>query len=334
MTSHTVLVRGDGVAALACAHLLLRAGHKVSLEPRDRRPVPALLLSDQALHLLGDIFENRALFADRHRITARHVAWGGETIVLPHRGVVLAEDELALCLPRPKQTHPVPSFTVQTAPPLPPPATTKRFGSQQASGAQATLKASTDAAACYVESLPAGWLFLIPTSVRNAWLLAVGAGTTELLDSSRLIAPVLDRVEAPTRTFETSPSIATPVRGDDWILCGSAAMTFDPLCGDGTANAAREAILATAVLKAVAAGEDKGNLLLHYESLLIGAMRRHLATCADFYASGGDGPWWRLQTRLLREGHDWCTAQLAGMPEPRYRLRDFDLIPFETARTP
>lgn len=108
-------------------------------------------------------------------------------------------------------------------------------------------------------------------------------------------------------------------------------MTFDPLCGDGTASAAREAILAAAVIAAIAKSGDTQALLLHYESLLIGAMRRHLALCGEFYASGGKGPWWDTQSDLLRQGHAWCTTRLALTPEPRYRLQDFDLVPIEPA---
>ena len=46
----------------------------------------------------------------------------------------------------------------------------------------------------------------------------------------------------------------------------------------------------------------------------------------QFYASGGDGSWWRAQLADLAEGFDWCTARLAKMPEPRFELHGFRLV--------
>jgi hypothetical protein len=327
-----VHIRGDGVAALACARLLENADLGVTLERATRPRVPALLLSAPAMHLLGDIFERRDLFSNLHRIQTRRVAWGpgADAVAVPHAGVVVAEEALLALLPAPSETTAPPSFAIHTVKPLPSGATHHRFGAQKASGVRATLKTTADASSCYVESLAAGWLFLIPVNDSDAWMLAVGASAEDLLAASRLIAPAVDRIEAAAGAFETSPSIAAPVCAPDWLACGSAAMTFDPICGDGTANAAREAILASAVLSAMAKGGDAHHLLEHYEGLLIGAMRRHLSLCHEFYQSGGTGPWWTEQTGLLQRGHEWCTSRLALIPEPRYRLQDFDLVPLDT----
>jgi hypothetical protein len=327
-----VHIRGDGVAALACARLLENAGLGVNIERAARPRVPALLLSAPAMHLLGDIFDRRDLFSDLHRIRTRRVAWGqgAEAIAVPHAGVVVSEAALLGLLPGPETTATSAAFTIHTVKPLPADAAHHRFGAQRATGVRATLRATADASSCYVESLAAGWLFLIPVNGGEAWMLAVGAPAEDLLAASRLVVSALDRIDTAAGAFETSPSIAAPLCAGDWLACGSAAMTFDPICGDGTANAAREAILASAVLSAIAKGGDAHGLLEHYEGLLIGAMRRHLALCHEFYQSGGDGPWWAEQTGLLQQGHAWCTSRLALIPEPRYRLQDFDLVPLDT----
>ncbi len=60
-------------------------------------------------------------------------------------------------------------------------------------------------------------------------------------------------------------------------------------------------------------------------------MRRHLALCAQFYASGGTGDWWRAQHDALMDGHRWCTGLLAKMPEPAFVLDGFRLVPRQQA---
>ncbi|MGE3477033.1 MAG: hypothetical protein AB7H70_14625 [Rhodospirillaceae bacterium] len=327
----SVHIRGDGIAALTCAHLLTRADIGVSMEALARGRVPALLLSAQAMHLLGDIFARKDLFTGLHRIHTRRVAWGaqGETLAIPHAGVVVSEQAFIGRLPTPQTSAQPGAFTIHAVKPLPDAAQHLRFGTQTAASLAVTLRSSADAGACYVEALDDGWLFLIPTSAAEGRLFAVGTDAGTLLGASRLIAPAIDTLAA-TGAFETSPAIAQPLCAPAWLACGSAAMTFDPICGDGTATAAREAILASAALAAVARGEAPEPLLLHYRSLLTGSMRRHLALCLEFYTSGGTGPWWAEQCALLRQGHDWCTAQLALTPEPRYRLHDFDLVSIET----
>lgn len=327
----SVRIRGDGVAALTCSHLVNRAGLSASIEPTARPRVPALMLSAQSMYLLGDIFGRADLFSDLHRINSRRVAWGpaGETISIPHAAVVAAEDTLLARLPAPETRSISGTFTIHAAKPLPDIATHHRFGTQKATSSAVTLKSSADAAACYMESLPDGWLFLIPQNSVEARLFAVGMAPDALLGMSRLVASAIDSAAPASGVFDTSPAIANPVYGSDWLACGNAAMTFDPICGDGAATAAREAILASAVLSAIAKGDEPAPLLLHYGSLLTGAMRRHLALCLEFYGSGGKGPWWTHQCELLRKGHDWCTTQLALTPEPRYRLQDFDLVPIE-----
>jgi flavin-dependent dehydrogenase len=66
--------------------------------------------------------------------------------------------------------------------------------------------------------------------------------------------------------FSASPRIPAPLCGPGWLACGSAAMGFDPICGDGTAHAVREAILALAVIR----GGDHG-MPAHYEARLTAA---------------------------------------------------------------
>lgn len=323
------------MAAGCSAHLLAMQGVAVAHFPATRPPVPALLLSDPALALLRGVFGRPALFADRPRIDRRIVSWGGsEPVAVPHGAVVISESALTAAL-FPPQTPPEVAperadFTLHTVAPFPAP-DMRHFGQRSAMAAEMRLTRPEDAAACWVEAVDTGWLFLIPTDAATAWLLAVGAPVEQLLDQSRHIAPRIEPTGRYSSAFETCPRMLATLAGPDWLACGTAAIAFDPICGDGTAQAIREAIIATAAITAIAAGGDRDALLLHYESMLIAAMRRHLQLSLPFYESGGTGLWWREQRDALLDGYDGCTSRLALLPEPRYQLRDFRLEPREVA---
>lgn len=322
----TVAIHGEGIAANCCAHLLARAGFVTTRTAGGRTPVPAILLSDTALALLRSVFDRPDLFADRPRITHRVVAWGfSEPVRLPHGAVVVSEGDLDGALAGPRGAEATANLSIHTAPPFPRGAV-RSFGSRSTVAAHVRLRYETDRSVCWIEAVETGWLFLIPAGETSAWLLAVGASAQVLLSQSRHIGPRIDAVGKTSAAFETSPRMLTSLVGPQWLACGSAAIAFDPICGDGTAQAVREAILASALIGAIGEGGDPAALRLHFESMLIAAMRRHLRLCAQFYASGGEGEWWRAQLADLAEGFDWCTARLAKMPEPRYELHDFRLV--------
>jgi hypothetical protein len=223
-------------------------------------------------------------------------------------------------------TDRAPDFTVYTSRPMPSIAIEQRFGSRRASAAEVVLKDRADLSACWIESLEGGWLFLIPNASESTWLLAVGAPLEVLLGHSRAIAPRVDLLGGHSGEFTACPRILSHLCGERWLVCGTVALGFDPICGDGTAHAIREAVLASAVIRAIADGGDAPSLLAHYETLLTAGMRRHLALCAEFYRTGGSGPWWRTELEALEEGYRWCTSKLAGAGEPRYQLRGFELV--------
>lgn len=331
----SVAIRGDGVAAYCCAHLLLDAGFRVAVQRLDRPRVPAIMLSDAALDLIRDVFGLPSLFSGLPRIERRNVVWGNSanTSSLPHSAVVVSEnfllESLACGIDGDGVTGAIdssPEFIVYTSRPMPSVAIEQRFGSRRASAAQVVLQDRADLSACWIESLEGGWLFLIPNASESTWLLTVGAPLDVLLGQSRAIAPRVNLLLGRSGEFSTCPRILSPLCGDRWLACGTVALGFDPICGDGTAHAIREAVLASAVIRALAGGGDAPSLFAHYEMLLTAGMRRHLALCADFYRTGGPGPWWQTELKSLEEGYRWCTSKLAEAGEPRYQLRDFELI--------
>jgi len=323
-----VLIRGEGVAAACCAHLLRKAGIAVRIEAATRPTVPALLVSEPALALMRDVFERPDLLAGHPRVRRRIVAWGdGAPTALPHGGVAVSEAALLDGL-RASDAPEVPAhadFVIHAAGAPPQGAERHRFGSRTASSAQVRLHDPADIDACWIESVADGWLFLVPGQHDIAWLLAVGGSCPDLLARSRLIGPRVQLVAASARGFDSSPRIVAPTSGEDWLVCGATAIGFDPICGDGTAQAVRAAILAAAVVTGIAEGGDKAALLRHYDLALTASLRRHLMLCTDFYRSGGDGAWWRAALDELKAGHDWCTERLAHAGDPAYELSGFRL---------
>ena len=277
--------------------------------------------------LIRDVFAAPAMLADSPRIGRRVVAWGGAPVAVAHGAIVVPEAALIEALPMNGATGitSTPDLILQAAPSatLPP---SHRFGSRRAVAAEARLKPTAKSSSCWIEALPAGWLFLVSGADEASWLLGVGDEIEDLLTRSRLIAPLISDVRKLSGNFDVCPRIADALHGEDGVLCGTAAIAFDPICGDGAAQAVREAILASAVIIGMVEGGNAGELLSHYQSMLIASMRRHLKLCAEFYRTGGDGPWWQTELHSLLEGHDWCSARLARASEPRFRLSGFRLI--------
>jgi hypothetical protein len=327
----SVVIRGDGIAAYCCAYLLGKAGLYVVLEPGDRPRVPAIMLSDHALALIRDIFDRQDLFRDAPHIRKRMVAWGPDSTVLAldHSAVVVSEEDLLREL-RPglllrDDAGTAPAWTIFSSRPLPAPAEEHPFGTRMAFPVAVTLKNRSEPAACWIESLEHGWLFLIPSAPGSAWLLAVGASPDEMLAASRVIREQIDQTQPGAGAFPAYPRIVSPLSGNRWLACGTAAMAFDPLCGDGTAHAIREAILASAVIREVMKEGPNDKVLAHYGARLTAGFLRHLALCREFYTSGACGPWWRRELESIEQGIAWCDSRLSAHGKFRFELRDFEL---------
>lgn len=327
-----IIIRGRGVAASCAGHLLGLHGIAPATEASDGAALPVVMLSDPAIALIRDVFDRPDLFADRPRIDRRIVRWGQSTsVTMNHSATIVTGTELesALAVHMPAGSGP-PDFTIHATSPLPAPGL-KHFGTRPAFAAEANLREAGDSTACWIESLEAGWLFLIPSGRGQAWLLCIGMALDEAMARSCLIAPRVALDVAMPQVFDPAPRMAVETAGMNWIGCGTAAIAFDPICGDGTAQAVREAILASAVIAAIRDGGDAAQLVAHYRAMLTAAMRKHLQLCAPFYRTGGTGQWWQEAHDALAEGHDWCTAQLAAIPSPRYMLKGYALVDLERA---
>jgi len=302
------------------------------MEPSTRPKVPALMLSDATQSLICDVFDQPGLFRDAPRVEKRVVDWSPpQPITLPHSAVIISEEKLSQSLrplvPASNPTDPAPLWTIHSNPPLPP-STEHRFGTRIAAALHVPLHDTSDATACWIEALESGWLFMIPAAGRSAWLLTVGGPAESLLAQSRLIAPQIAAPVAATAQFPAYPRISDPLCASGWLACGTTAMSFDPLCGDGTGNAVREAILAAAVIRSALAGSnDVEGLLAHYRARLRAGFYRHLEFCREFYSNGRSGPWWDQELDHIMKGIDYCKSAMTQGLRFRYQLTGFELQP-------
>ena len=300
---------------------------------RTSRPkLPAIMVGEASQNLIQDVLEQRDLFWGFPRIAKRIVAWGADAApqVLPHSAVAFAEKDLLERIklklrPGESEQRDETEWTIATSTPLPFSSKEVHFGSRTASASAVTLRAEASADACWVESLENGWLFLLPAEERRGWLLAVGDPSEVLLAESRLVSKQIAEVTSPSAGFSCHPRIAHPLCGPGWLACGTAALAFDPICGDGAGNATREAILAAAVIEAACRGGDVASLLAHYRARLLAGFSRHLLQCEQFYQSGHRGAWWKAQLECTRLGLEWCASQQKNASSSQYRLTGFAL---------
>jgi len=310
-----VLLSGHGLAVAACGRLLGRAGWSVKREGGVRRQVPVVVLNGATQNLLQDIFGE---VAAGYRIERRIVKWGGETVELPHVAVALPEEALLRGVEE-EFAGGVGEYRIEgNAGAL------VAVGERWAEVVEVSLRGEIVERACWVEAVEEGWLFLVEVAPGRGVLIGVGSGLEELLGTSELVAGVVDGWSGEKQRFASQPRIARVMTGGKWLACGGAAMAFDPICGEGTGHALREAILASAVLKAHAGGGDWDTLAGLYEGRLRAGFRRHLEQCLTLYGTGGRGPWWRVQQAGLAEALRAMPQGVAG--QQGYRLVDFELV--------
>jgi hypothetical protein len=338
VTPNTVLIQGDGIAACCCARLLRANGLNIVLAKTARRKLPTILVSESTQVLLRDVFEGRELFQGFAQIRKRIVSWGRRSRpeIIPHSAVAVSEEDLLSRL-WPKVSAcvglegKVPDWTIVTSRASDLLPSDCKFGSRMASAISVRLKTAADRDACWIESLDTGWLFLLACGQENGFLLSVGDAPELLLQKSRLVERQIESLTGAATEFPAYPRILSALSGPGWLACGSAAMAFDPVCGEGASNAAREAILASAVVRAMSNGFATEDVFAHYSSRLTAGFLRHLEACRDFYISGNSGSFWESELHLLEQGIERMQARLNHGPQSRYRLIDFDLQPVNPA---
>jgi hypothetical protein len=210
----------------------------------------------------------------------------------------------------------------------------RRFGSRVTLSAEVNLSPRADPSACLIDSRPAGWVFLAPLSDRHAFVQATfplpppfGAeALTEILDSSRLIAPWVTSDVAGVHVMPSAPAFRFPSAGRGWLAAGAAAMTLDPLCGDGTGYSVRSGLLAAAVL----AARDENlrhRLVQHFRDRLQIAFAAHLRACVKYYDSNVFDESWLPEIQLMASGTS--AFRVPRSADLKFRFTHLDLTPVE-----
>ena len=279
VSGQQVVLEGDGMASVCAARLLTDAGVACVLERNARPKLAAILLGEQTQRLLHEIFpkstfNEEELFTGFARISRRIVLWGEapEPLNLPHRGVVAPEGELLTRLWRrvpalPASDPQLPTtagWRIQSTRTNIAPHQERSYGGREARFALVELSGDAEPEACWVESVPDGWLFLLSLGEGKATLIAVGDTADRLLASSRLVAGrIAQTLQPPSPPVPAYPRLLRSLVEDGTVACGTAAMSFDPLCGEGAGNAVREAFLAAGMIRAALAGADPAALAHH-----------------------------------------------------------------------
>lgn len=320
-----VAVEGNGLAACCSVRLLQELFPSVSFASLSLRQGPTLLINGQTQHLLTGIFgAEENLFSGSHPVRRRLVLWGRDEEVkaFPHCGLVVEEWELLQKLWR----QVAPSSNLLLAEPgwcvrsgLDAGNDQHAFGTRLAASVQVALREEASDT-CLVESLDSGWLFLTPRGNGSGALLAVGDGPERLLEQSRLVVRYVAGILGTGAIFPAYPRVAKSLCGPGWLACGSAAMGFDPICGEGAGHATRESILACAAVRAIAEGDPERDVLRHYAGRLLAGFLKHLTLCRDFYVSARRSDWWQEEILQLERGIHWAGQQLRALPAPQYRL--------------
>jgi len=361
----TALVNGGGVAALCCAKLLGDKAWEVTLNVPPHRPSPTLVLHPLTVHLLDRVFGRAGeLLRGAHRLKRRRVSWGGappEVVALDCvviRGDALTARLLAALegdagrfdggpagdgareakdsgLNESRYDWAVHAGGRVTAalggagPVMP-----RRFGERRALVSPARLRKGTDERASWMESTPAGWLFLTPLGGGRAVLQAVvpdpqaspEGAISGLLRSAKSIGSLVSDVTGPAEVFDCAPRLLESPSGARWIATGRPACAYDPLCGDGTGYSVRGAILTAAVLDAVARGAERARHLEYYRDRLAHAFYGHLRACHSFYSAGGFDETWLPEINATADGLRRLGRSLASRGPLRYGLRGLELV--------
>lgn len=331
-----VAIKGSGLAACCSAALLMKAGFKLTGEPHASGKSPVLMLSQQTQRLLRDVFGCPNLYDGALPIKRRVVLWGrqSEPVELPHAGLVMPEATLlarlwsAIELETATSVAATANWTLISDRQKLTDVLQRDVGSRTAFTNSVQLSNTAARDACWVESVSSGWLFLIPSGGNGGSLVSVGADAESLLSESRLVSEQILSLQGVTGCFPSHPRIGDRLGGPGWIACGTAAVAFDPIAGEGAGHALREGILAAAVIRAASRGLELQRLIDHYSNRILSGFLRHLQHCIRFYESLA-GDWWQAQAQALNKGILWTENELSSRPGGFFRLNGFELESIE-----
>jgi flavin-dependent dehydrogenase len=327
MNPGRALVLGSGVAGLTVARLLCHRGWRVDCSPDPQGRGPIVVISRPTMDLLLDLWQaDETLFAGAHCLQSRVIHWERALPAahLAAAAIVIPVDSLRERLVERSHAAGVRIIERKHVDPAQYDWIVRAGGRQAMSegsiafgrrgGVMATVKLTARARTdrTVMESVPGGWLYLIPQWLGRAVMQAVFAGETvepnadlpRLLERSQVISPLVEEVLDDAAGFAAQPRLATTLCSLGSIAVGDAAMTLDPMSGNGIGNGLRSAILGAAVLEAADRDATSRACFDHFAQRLRNAMRSHVGTCIDFYGRAAHASDWRREIDAMSEALD------------------------------
>lgn len=306
MNAGRALVCGSGVAGLTCAQLLAVRGWRVDCAPRPQPPGPIVVIGRPTADLVLELWHgDESLFAGAHRLQGRVVHW--ERAAAPDYAAApalampvdilrarLAERARAAGVRFVASAHADPAHydrIVQAGGREAASEGAIAFGGRRGVAAAVKLTPHARTDRTVMESVPGGWLFLIPQGLGRGAVQAVFAGKIAeprtdlrmLLAHSRVMSTLVEEIVDEPAGFAAMPRLTMTPCTFRSIAVGDVALTLDPMSGNGVGSGLRSAILAAAVLDAADREPMPQACFDHYTRRLRDAMSGHVRTCIDFY---------------------------------------------------
>lgn len=365
------LIIGGGVAGLSCAHLLAQSGWEVEIWGTAARTSFTVLLNDATCYLLQDIWQlEQSFWQNFYVLDERRVCWGmsADVLHIPQPSVVMNGNCLVEYLEKRLLQQYQQLVHLESAPLIEPidgdvladaghfswviDASGRQsviakhavgshrhtFGQRCILSQEVMLTAASQQTACWMETVPDGWLFLAPRGGNQALLQCMVPAVTQethqmltLLEQTRFLKTFVDTLLGSSCVFKAFPQILDPLCGSKWIAVGDAAFSLDPMSGDGTGYALRGAILAASVINGIASGLDKTHCLRHYTLRLHKTFFSHLQECLKYYSIAFSSSSWKEEIQLMQRvwQYNFNTAQKESFA---YKLEGLRLVPVTAHR--
>ena len=341
MTGRRALILGGGVAGLTCARLLSARGWSVDCVGGAKKPGPIVIVNDLSASLLVELWDaDETLFAGAHCLEGRLTRWESSAalayltapaFVIPIDVLVsrLADRVLAAGLRFVEQDD-VQSenydwiihaggrdtaFGKHIA-----------FGHRKGIALSVMLTTSAPSDSAVVESVPGGWVIVIPQGKRRGTLQAVFSehiiDPLEQLHSrlanSRFASTLVEEIADGPTSFVAMPGLSLTPCVPHSIAVGDAAIALDPMSGNGIGSGLRTAILASAVLDAAQRSKKPQVYFDHYTWRLHTAMRNHVNNCINFYGRAAYASSWCSEIHAMRTALPQIISP--GLDGPAFKL--------------
>lgn len=203
-------------------------------------------------------------------------------------------------------------------------------GARQAAAGWVAHLPGLDESAMLVACVPQGWLVACPHPAGGISLATVHPATVKWTPQDALFQAVnhfwrdrTTKVEMRcNRWVPAAPSFEPVCVSQTQIAVGEAAITFDPILGDGVGHAIRSALLARSVMAAIAGGANESDCLAHYRSRLAHAFAQHVRNSAAHYRGAWNFAVWSEEITLMRA----CAAAVPFLDPLTLRLEGAELV--------